>query len=288
MAEEIEGRMSVVVVDDDPRILKYVREILEERDLLESYSGFEDPIEFMDSLQGDLDPDLLLLDVNFENAGISGVEMIPYIRQVLPVLPIILLTGMTGDVLTPAQDEPLTYFIPKPVSPDHLLRMIDFYLGKSEKMNERMSRLSQQMLEYEELLELLEREDGLSAQSARDREQEAFTRINETLTYLTKNSEFFPSFVKDLKKVYFRQFDLFKKVMATLVQFDTANTSPGSNIHKHKGTSHVYSVRLSKKARLFFYQGPESPKRRILRVDTDHDTKGMDKWLKANYANYAD
>ncbi len=65
-------------------------------------------------------------------------------------------------------------------------------------------------------------------------------------------------------------------------------STPGSNIHKYQGVEDVYSVRLSRKARLYLYKGPNTIKRRILRIDVRHDSAIIEHWLKTHSRHYAD
>ena len=56
--------------------------------------SFYDPVSFLEFLKSAREsPDLVLLDVHFENAGLSGIDILPFIREDQPYLPVILLTG---------------------------------------------------------------------------------------------------------------------------------------------------------------------------------------------------
>jgi hypothetical protein len=65
-------------------------------------------------------------------------------------------------------------------------------------------------------------------------------------------------------------------------------STPGSNIHKYQGVEDVFSVRLSRKTRLYVYLGQSTGKRRILRFDVRHDSTTIENWLKTHYKHYAD
>lgn len=289
----------VALVDDEERIHDFIVEVLDQAGILEKHASFLEPVGFVEFLKtAEEEPDLVLLDVHFENSGLSGVDIIPFIREDYPFLPIILLTGMDSDAVSQAQEYQAVYFIPKPVSPDHLVRMIKFYLGKEKKSSELVRKLAAELEEHKEYQKLLEEEiETLSGESEQPEEEKvpdrkeakAFERVHEILSSLLQQSEIMPSFVKDLEQIFTNQFGLFKKVIEILVRFDVMDSAtPGLNIHKHKGTEHVYSARLSRKVRLFYYKAPHLAKRRLLRLDWVHDTKGMDKWLKSNYPSYSD
>ena len=125
---------SIALVDDEPRIHETVAQILSDAGLMAKRHSFEEPVGFLEFLKSGRDvPDLVLLDVHFENAGLSGVDILPFIREEHPTLPVILLTGMDADAMQEAEEDEFTYYIPKPVSPDQLVRMVKFYMRKSQK-----------------------------------------------------------------------------------------------------------------------------------------------------------
>lgn len=58
------------------------------------------------------------------------------------------------------------------------------------------------------------------------------------------------------------------------------------HVHKYHIAPYVYSLYVTQKARLFFYQPPAAQKRRLVRLDPEHNDKAMDKWFKENRAAY--
>ncbi len=287
-----------VLADDDPRLHEYVTSILDEAGLMERHESFYDPVSFLAFLQeSDEDPDVILLDVHFEGSGLSGVDILPHIREDFPYVPVILLTGMDAEATDEAQSDVFTYFIPKPVSAQQLTSMLHFYLGKSRKSAELMNNFMKEMEEikgYHQLLEeeveqLQEEQLKMSTQPVEAKADKSFEKVTEILESIMTKSQPMPSFVADLEKVYSTQFKLFKKVIETLIRFDVQDAgTPGMNIHKVKGTQNVFSARLSRKVRLFYYNSPKTVRKRLLRLDIYHDTKGMDKWIKNNYHSYAE
>ena len=291
-------KIHIVLVDDEPRIHDMVSEILRKAKLVGQIESFYDPLALLEYLKQDAaPPDLILLDVHFENSGLTGMDIIPFIREDYPYLPVVLLTGMEGEEIESAQDFECIYFIPKPVSPEHLVLMVRFYLGMGRKSGERTAELSIDLAKHKELVQLLKTalaqteisSGGKGKEMHGRRETRTFQRVVEILTTVLKNCELMPSFINDMKKLFDSDFTLLKKALDIIIRFDLTDfCSPGLNIHKHKGINNVYSLRISKKARLFFCQSLQADKKRLrlIRLDAEHDTRGIDKWLKANYDTY--
>jgi len=113
--------------------------------------------------------------------------------------------------------------------------------------------------------------------------------VKVVISKLLKNSEMTDYAVEDLENIYFKRNELFSGLIDGLLQFDHDTLStPGSNIHKYQGVEDVFSVRLSRKARLFVYKSPITAKKRILRMDVRHDSATIEHWLKTHYKHYAD
>ncbi len=149
----------ISVVDDEPRIHDVVNTTLANGNIAEKIDNFFDPTSFLESLsEGKTKPDLLILDVHFENTGLSGVDIIPFIRETHPYLPIILLTGMEGKEIEQAQNFECTYYIPKPIEPQQLIRMIRYYLGLGEKCGKRLETIQEAFSEHSQLIDILEDE----------------------------------------------------------------------------------------------------------------------------------
>ena len=288
----------ISVVDDEPRIHDVVKTTLTNANIAQQIDDFFDPTSFLESLaENKTEPDLLILDVHFENTGLSGVDIIPFIRETHPYLPIILLTGMEGEVIEQGQDYECTYYIPKPIEPQQLIRMIRYYLGLGEKCGKRLETIQDSFSEYDQLIDILEKEidsskTNQSTQSkqitAKDTHANKSTeRILEILQSVIKRYEILPSFTKDLTNILERDFPTGKRIIDAIITIDKTGSMPGHNIHKVQGADNVYSLRLSHKIRLYFYQPEKQNYRRLLRIDTLHDTKVMDKWLKNNRHSYA-
>ncbi len=291
---------NVAVVDDAPLIRDIVCQTLADAGLLDRCERFAEPLSFLEFLKAaPTPPDIVLLDVHFENSGLSGVDILPFIREQYPYLPIVLLTGMEGEVIEDAQDYECVYYIPKPVEPQQLVRMVRFYTGSSRKSAQRIENLSRDLEEHRELLEYLEQELAQVRQSSQPekeqppepRQPRAFERVKEILDLALKSCAVLPSFYADMEEVFNGDAKLLKRVVESLFLFDRSETViPGQNVHKYIdiNVDNVYSLRLSRKARIFFYRSRKTGLKRLLRLDWEHNTAGMLKWLRSNYATYKD
>ncbi|MFH1351095.1 MAG: response regulator [Pseudomonadota bacterium] len=292
------NRYFVLLVDDEEKVHHAIKVYLERNDALKEFKSFYTPVELLEYLKTTNDPiDLILLDIHFKDSGLSGLEAIPFIREDYPYLPIILLTGMDSEAIKEAETFTNTYFIPKPVTGGQLIKMINFYVGKSEHEASELINLGRKIQEHSEYQSLLE-EEFRRVEDDRDRfkerlngssEKKAFENVKNIISSLLKNSDVTDYAIEDLENIFFKRNELFSTLVDGLLQFDRDPTTlPGSNIHKYQGVEDVFSVRLSRKARLYLYKGPNTVKRRILRVDVRHDSATIEQWLKGHYKHYAD
>jgi len=293
MPNNLDKLLVISVVDDEPRIHDVVSSTLTNANIAQKIDDFFDPTSFLESLaEHKVEPDLLILDVHFENTGLTGVEIIPFIRETHPYLPIILLTGMEGIEIEQAQDYECTYYIPKPIDPQQLIRMVRYYLGLGEKCGKRLEDIQDSFSEYNQLINILEEEIDLEKNKQATQAKQVTTnksteRILDILQGIIKQYEMLPSFIKDLTNILEQDFPTGKRIIDSIITIDKAGSTPGHNIHKVQGAANVYSLRLSHKIRLYFYQPEKQNHRRLLRIDILHDTKAMDKWLKNNRHSYA-
>ena len=294
----MENQYFVVLVDDEERVHNTIRLYLERNNVLKELKSFYTPVELIEYLKTTSDPmDLILLDIHFKSSGLSGLDVIPFVREEYPYLPVILLTGMDSEAIREAESFTNTYFIPKPVNSNHLIKMINFYVGKSEHVAKDLTELERKMKEHLDYQSLLEEEvkhveedrDEIKSRLDRSDEKRAFDNVKTIISNILKNSEITDYAVEDLENIYFKRNELFGALVDGLLRFDQDPMStPGSNIHKYQGVEDVFSVRLSRKARLYVYLGQSTGKRRILRVDVRHDSTTIENWLKTHYKHYAD
>jgi FixJ family two-component response regulator len=288
----------VVLVDDEEKVHHTIKLYLERNAVLKAFKSFYSPVELLEYLKTTGDPvDVILLDIHFKDSGLSGLEAIPFIREDYPYLPIILLTGMDTEAIREAERFTNTYFIPKPVTSSQLIKMMNFYVGKSEYEATELTELEkkiQEHLEYQSMLEeevkrVEEDRDKIRDKLDGSNEKRAFENVKTVINNLLKNSTMTDYAIEDLENIYFKRNELFGGLVDGLIQFDRENMStPGANIHKYQGIEDVFSVRLSRKARLYVYKGSATVKKSILRVDVRHDSATIENWLKKHHKNYAD
>jgi PAS domain S-box-containing protein len=130
-SEPLRGRFRILVVDDDPQTLRYVRDTLEE-------AGF-DPIltgdpEAVRRLIAERRPHLVLLDLMLpEVDGMELMEQIPALRD----LPVIFLSAYGGDArVAKALELGADDYIAKPFSPTELVARIKTVLRRVSAAHE--------------------------------------------------------------------------------------------------------------------------------------------------------
>ncbi len=119
----MENKRCILVVDDQPKILRFVEIDLKLRgfEVIATTSG-EKALEFLKSAK----PDIVLLDIIMP--GIDGFEVIRRLRT-FTQLPVIAFSASPGN-----QDEALRLgandFMTKPFQPDEMVRRIKTLLGR--------------------------------------------------------------------------------------------------------------------------------------------------------------
>ncbi len=287
----------IILVDDEPKIHEMIADVFSDSKMGITLKSFYEPYLLVEFLKTqDRVPDLILLDVNFENTGLSGIDIVPIIRQDCPYVPIVLLTGMEGEDIDDVQSYDFIYYIPKPVRPQQLINMVKFYMGTGKKSSQRTSEMSEQLSQYKKLVSSLRTElanvEIASWSKAPEREAKkdfkAFKKVVEIFDSVLTNCQLMESFVNDMEKLFNEDFKLFKKTVNSVISFDLAGAaSPGLNIHRYHIAENVFVMHLSRKARLFLYQKQGSDSVRLLRIDPSHDDKTMDRWINENYLRYS-
>lgn len=281
---------AIALVDDEPRIHTMIREVLEQAGLVSRFESFYDPFSFIERIKTSRDaPELVLLDVHFANSGLSGLECIPHIRDEYPYLPIILLTGMEDADIAQAQDYELVYYIPKPVRPEQLVRMIRFYASTARKSGTRVAELRGNLEEHKRLVKELSTElaqaeintwsHGPKEHGGEDRK--TFQRILDIVLSLMHSTDLAPSFIADLENLFAKDFQLFKRTVDAIVRFDASETPPpGMRIHKFHAAADTYSLSITHKARILYHVIPGSGKKLLLRLDPEHNDRLIEKWIR--------
>lgn len=116
--------MMVLIIDDDIAVQKSLGLLLRQQSLASAVAGNErEALERM----ADLTPDLILLDMNFtvETSGEDGLATLRHIRQIDPVVPVILITGWaTMQLAIEGMKAGANDFIAKPWDNQHLIQSI--------------------------------------------------------------------------------------------------------------------------------------------------------------------
>ena len=119
-------RPSVMIVDDDAEMRALLRDALER----DGFDVREDSGGHLVPLLERRAPDAIVLDK--EMAGVNGLDLLSYIRQRHPGLPVIVVTAFGGtEVEAEALKRGATYYIDKPFRVARLLAMLRAALGQA-------------------------------------------------------------------------------------------------------------------------------------------------------------
>ena len=111
-----EAAGTVVVIDDDYAMRLSCRKILEKSGF--HVETFEDGIQGLEAIAR-LKPPLVVVDLKMP--GLSGMEVIPRVRDIDPLIVVVVITGYaTIDTAVEAMQNGAYDFLPKPFSPDEL------------------------------------------------------------------------------------------------------------------------------------------------------------------------
>jgi CheY-like chemotaxis protein len=108
--------MRVLVVDDEPIVLKSCRLVLEAEGWeVVSAASVEEALSRLESIT----PDLLLIDVKMPVH--DGMYLMRQVKEMKPDIPIIVMSGYpTRETISKAEDLGAATFLPKPFTPDEL------------------------------------------------------------------------------------------------------------------------------------------------------------------------
>jgi len=112
--------MKILVVDDDPIVIKSCRRILEsERFEIIAVSGADEALNIL----SEIEVDLLLLDVKMPKH--DGLYLMREMRKKSFGIPIIVMSGYpTSETVTDVMGLGAAQFIPKPFRPDELVKSV--------------------------------------------------------------------------------------------------------------------------------------------------------------------
>ena len=108
--------MKVLVVDDEPIVLKSCRRVLEAEGWeMISASSVAEALSILEGLT----PDMMLIDVKMPVH--DGMYLMRKVREKRPGIPIIVMSGYaTGETIREAKGLGAAIFLPKPFTPDEL------------------------------------------------------------------------------------------------------------------------------------------------------------------------
>jgi len=134
------------IVDDEPRIRKVLKRILENQDY--QVTCFSNAAECLASLP-DQEVDCLVTDVNMPE--MNGVELLKETKKVSPELPVLIITGYGNvDLALRCMQAGAADFIEKPLDKDVFLSLIQSILSKTDCIApwvlEKLSRVESEVL----------------------------------------------------------------------------------------------------------------------------------------------
>lgn len=114
--------MRIVIVDDEPKTRKGLSKLLAKNDIFQIVGIFANPIEALEFMAKD-PPDVLLTDIRMPQ--LSGLELIEKIREVLPDLNIIIISGYRDfNYAQKAISMGVYRYLTKPTDPDQLINAL--------------------------------------------------------------------------------------------------------------------------------------------------------------------
>jgi DNA-binding response OmpR family regulator len=199
----VETRGTVLAVDDDPRILEAVRELLRARGL--NVVVLSESSQFWQALEASA-PDLLLLDI--EMPGVTGLEISRGVRENKrwAHLPIVFLTARSDAATREAAfASGSDGFLPKPIDAAQLLALLDNQLERARLERQRteidaasgIGNRERSVVLIERFLQLAARTKepaafavvSMNANGASEREADMFRALARTVAVSTERDE---------------------------------------------------------------------------------------------------
>ncbi len=150
---EEEKMLQILIVDDDQVILSYYKLVLEHAGM--AVFAVSNPLETLEVLKS-YQPDLILMDMHMP--GCTGIELSKIIRQDVSYLsiPIVFLTGDTNfELRFSAIDLGADDYILKPVTPNHLTRIVRSRARRYRRFVDLNNSLRDSKLRYESILNFI-------------------------------------------------------------------------------------------------------------------------------------
>jgi len=125
-AEQENAAVTILLVDDEPQILRLVSNILEDYNILTASTGSE---AILRSNQYKNEIDLLLSD--FEMPGMTGMELAAQITVARPKIKVLLMSGYTGGMLVLNEG---WHFLAKPFIPSQLRSLVQAVTSQQQEV----------------------------------------------------------------------------------------------------------------------------------------------------------
>ena len=121
--EVIDNEVSILVVDDDPGVLRVVRNALTRAGY--SVRGFTDVSEAIEAFNPTR-VSLVISDVVMP--GMSGADLVRKLRQGAPYLPVLFISGFTNEELDSWATDEYTSYLAKPFRGEEVVRRVQMLL----------------------------------------------------------------------------------------------------------------------------------------------------------------
>jgi DNA-binding NtrC family response regulator len=131
MAAVYDDQVRLVLIDDDPGVLRALGLVL--KALRFDVTPFSDPVEALSFLRDSPKVDLVITDLRMPQ--ISGAEVAQGVRNAGLDMPVVIMSGhATASEIAGLKEQGASGFIPKPFTPEALLRAVDALLPKRDKV----------------------------------------------------------------------------------------------------------------------------------------------------------
>lgn len=235
---------------------------------------------------------ILLLD-HFFHGGTDGLDALPYIRNICPDLPILMLT--THDDFARFSEAVKKYdigFLHKPVSPVDLPIHLESVIDKMEKMKILQGKVEDLLANLEDnndYLNLIEEDnekmkqameqaeiDSLAMVKLVEEQEEAMLKyvpmnILETLEAIFPNVTFWKTCLDPILHApeRMKEWKRMSKLLKTIDWNDDTRLPAGIKIQMYKGAENVWEYRFSQAARIFVFR-KSGTKPVIMLIDPIH------------------
>jgi CheY-like chemotaxis protein len=133
----VRGPASVFVIDDDEKLLYFVKEIIEDAGYrVRAFTSSDDAFTVLKTEA----PDIILSDINLETSTMGGFSFYERIRELdhLQEVPFVFLSGLSDDVLIRTGKElGIDDYLTKPFSEQHLLSVIKGKIKRFRQLKKR-------------------------------------------------------------------------------------------------------------------------------------------------------